>query len=68
MRNIILKSASAKYHCILPFFYKINKGDLPYRDRGGGGGGAARAAAPPLFCAPAPTFCTKKIIEIKKKT
>ena len=26
-----------------------------YRDRGGGGAG--RAAAPPLFCAPAPTFC-----------
>ena len=25
------------------------------RDRGGGGAG--RAAAPPLFCAPAPTFC-----------
>ena len=28
------------------------------RDRGGGGAG--RAAAPPLFCAPAPTFCAKK--------
>ena len=36
------------------------------RDRGGGGAG--RAAAPPLFCAPAPTFCAKrKIIKIKKK-
>ena len=34
------------------------------RDRGGGGAG--RAAAPPLFCAPAPTFCAKKIIKIKK--
>ena len=29
-----------------------------YRDRGGGGAG--RAAAPPLFCAPAPTFCAEK--------
>ena len=28
------------------------------RDRGGGGAG--RAAAPPLFCAPAPTFCAEK--------
>ena len=28
------------------------------RDRGGEGTG--RAAAPPLFCAPAPTFCAKK--------
>ena len=28
------------------------------RDRGGGGAGGA--AAPPLFCAPAPTFCAKK--------
>ena len=37
-----------------------------YRDRRGGGAG--RAAAPPLFCAPAPTFCAKKIIEVKKKT
>ena len=36
------------------------------RDRGGGGAG--RAAAPPLFCAPAPTFCAKgKIIKLKKK-
>ena len=36
------------------------------RDRGGGG--ADRAAAPPLFCAPAPTFCAKgKIIKLKKK-
>ena len=29
-------------------------------DRDRGGGGAGRAAAPPLFCAPAPTFCAKK--------
>ena len=37
-----------------------------FRDRGGGGAG--RAAAPPLFCAPAPTFCAKgKIIKLKKK-
>ena len=36
------------------------------RDRGGGGAG--RAAAPPLFCAPAPTFCAKgKIIKFQKK-
>ena len=28
------------------------------RDRGGEGAG--RAAAPPLFCALAPTFCSKK--------
>ena len=29
MRNIILTSANAKYHYILSFFYKMNKGDLP---------------------------------------
>ena len=28
-RNKILRSANAKYHYILPFFYNINKGDLP---------------------------------------
>ena len=28
MRGKILRSANAKYHYILPFFYKINKGDL----------------------------------------
>ena len=28
MRIKILRSANAKYHYILPFFYKINKGDL----------------------------------------
>ena len=28
MRNKILRSANVKYHYILPFFYKINKGDL----------------------------------------
>ena len=28
MRNKILRSANAKYHYILPFFYQINKGDL----------------------------------------
>ena len=27
-RNKILRSANAKYHYILPFFYQINKGDL----------------------------------------
>ena len=31
-----------------------------YLNRDRGGGGAGRAAAPPLFCAPAPTFCAKK--------
>ena len=30
------------------------------QDRDRGGGGAGRAAAPPLFYAPAPTFCAKK--------
>ena len=29
MRNKILRSANSKYHYILPFFYKIYKGDLP---------------------------------------
>ena len=29
MRNIILRSANAKFHYILPFFYKMNEGDLP---------------------------------------
>ena len=28
-RNKTLSSANAKYHYILPFFLKINKGDLP---------------------------------------
>ena len=54
-------------------FALITVGVTPYivmetipRDRGGGGAG--RAAAPPLFCAPAPTFCAKgKIIKLKKK-
>ena len=41
---------------------------LELKDRDRGGGGAGRAAAPPLFCAPAPTFCAKgKIIKLKKK-
>ena len=29
MRNIILRSANAKYHYILPFFNKMSEGDLP---------------------------------------
>ena len=29
MRNKILRSEKAKYHYILPFFFKINKGELP---------------------------------------
>ena len=29
MRNKILRSANSKHHYILPFFYKIYKGDLP---------------------------------------
>ena len=42
--------------------------DVFERNRDRGGGGAGRTAAPPLFCAPAPTFCAKgKIIKLKKK-
>ena len=29
MRNKILRSANAKYHCSYLFFYKVNKGDAP---------------------------------------
>ena len=46
---------------------KQTKGGATYnRDRREGGGGAGRAAAPPLFCAPAPTFCAKKL-KLKKR-
>ena len=31
MRNKILRSANAKYNYILPFFCKINKGDLLFK-------------------------------------
>ena len=30
MRNKILRSANAKHHYSYLFFYKINKGDLPF--------------------------------------
>ena len=33
---------------------------IEQKARDHGGGGAGRAAAPPLFCAPAPTFCAEK--------
>ena len=48
------------YVCFSAYFDIITacREGMFHRDRGGGGAG--RAAAPPLFCAPAPTFCGKK--------
>ena len=40
--------------------FQIPESGFSYMGRDREGGGAGRAAAPPLFCAPAPTFCAKK--------
>ena len=54
-----------KGHCAK---YAKIRGNALLLNRDRGGGEAGRAAAPPLFCAPAPTFCAKgKIIKLKKK-
>ena len=59
LRCSLIKS-SVKKKIVLPFSKLKSwlKTQRKHRDRGGGGAG--RAAAPPLFCAPAPTFCAKK--------